>query len=849
MNVVIDQAYYGERGDAYDLRAASDLALARRHTILRRTDRPNTSPGQLTWEPSVVGFPDGEIYVVARIFPDPHAKREGMVWAHALFIDRDAASNLSDFGVLLELLATSPRDETEISSIVLDASQYEPPELPLPGLGAVVAALLTNANGTANATRPVVWLDLMSFPELVRSLWWRLWPALRRQLSFGLAFAPSDVPTGQLLVASPSAFAGRWIDHILIRPGDADPPLSPPVAFLLGHPDGAQLRELRNEIGASLPHLKHVLLLAEYARSLPHIEQGANIDAVRLQCRRLAELAPDPGCGQGPKQRLMEQLAALTAIGDATAVGALRNFPWESFSTWEDAIGQAIASWSIRLLRGSPPQDVGPYALLLQQAFRTNDSRWSTLVRQGIRQALSDWHATAAPVLWTMWLSTTADPLPPPPIVPQRQIVEDDLTRSCPSKLPAPLASALVGWAIDRGLLSVHAAVVAASQSPDAAFRYQLAVDSEPSSIEGLTTLAGRVPPSELVAAALAHDDDRLIQLAARACVGNPDLLQELDARDVRWRRLWLAAINRNIEPLASLPDPAATVETLLDVVLIGEAVDERLLVAVANTVFADLTAYRRRDRVLTVLPTAAVQGFRKSTAAAWFRRFVADPDNTALPEPDLEELVLAPDQIAAWLSSSQAQADRTVLVLCSRVVRVTEAEFSLWLLPRLNSGAGLSEHNSFVLGRLVLGRGWANTARHLADLVLRAHRPDLHSAIAACADLVTVMQRWRLFFRGISSMSSNVDDDWWNALGDVAAHIYPRGPHDGAIWERAGGELKHLTLRGTGREMWATALSALRAGGGGPKISRDRLLQTLRDEFPENQDLAELATRKPWGR
>ena len=74
------------------------------------------------------------------------------------------------------------------------------------------------------------------------------------------------------------------------------------------------------------------------------------------------------------------------------------------------------------------------------------------------------------------------------------------------------------------------------------------------------------------------------------------------------------------------------------------------------------------------------------------------------------------------------------------------------------------------------------------------------------------------------------------------AAALYPAGPVDKGIWERAGGDLAAITLGGTGRSMWWSALRQLDQGGGGQSITMASLMAAMRDDYPNSEMLRKLA-------
>lgn len=74
--------------------------------------------------------------------------------------------------------------------------------------------------------------------------------------------------------------------------------------------------------------------------------------------------------------------------------------------------------------------------------------------------------------------------------------------------------------------------------------------------------------------------------------------------------------------------------------------------------------------------------------------------------------------------------------------------------------------------------------------------------------------------------------------LLDLAVELYPRGPLEDAVWERAGGDVSRLELSGNGRTMWWHALRLLERGGGGDLEPRD-LLRAFAEDHPRHPALS----------
>lgn len=91
---------------------------------------------------------------------------------------------------------------------------------------------------------------------------------------------------------------------------------------------------------------------------------------------------------------------------------------------------------------------------------------------------------------------------------------------------------------------------------------------------------------------------------------------------------------------------------------------------------------------------------------------------------------------------------------------------------------------------------------------------------------------------------SDQASDRLVKDAADVLGDLYPMGPVHNAVWVQAGGDLASLSLDGSGRAQWVSALRLLQLGGGGKDITLQSLLAAARDEFPKSEQLAALEQR-----
>ena len=94
----------------------------------------------------------------------------------------------------------------------------------------------------------------------------------------------------------------------------------------------------------------------------------------------------------------------------------------------------------------------------------------------------------------------------------------------------------------------------------------------------------------------------------------------------------------------------------------------------------------------------------------------------------------------------------------------------------------------------------------------------------------------WNRLTLGLTPVSESVK---WQALESLAAELYPSGPDDHGLWERAGGNDADLPSTGSGRMRWRQGIRYMRQGKPpAPAV----LLADMMEDYPHNERLVHLA-------
>ena len=815
----IEQALYGESRGGHSLLASSgDDAVAT--AIVQRLDLPDTAPPDAEWSPFLRGFPYQDRYVLSRTFRDTAASRGGMVFSHAVLAPLGELVEAPDLQPLVQVLATSDGQRPNATTVRLPRTQTPVHQ----AIDLVDAAEALAATGTF----PVVRLGHIGFDDLVVALWTHLPPEIRRGFAFRLSFGPTDL-VEQLkpaLVCTPHATAGRWSEHPIIRTATPHQPDSLAAAILSGHARATPLIEFMQQMEVR-PATFSDLRLAEQAYQLdirePSLDRRAGV--IRL----IEKLTPDSGTGVAGKKRLAQRLSDALSDARAEAILRLRNLQLSAFPE-PKLIWRAVEKW---LAENSYAQDQDTEMLSVLADATTGDAaveEWRSAILSGLAVAARSTKSSFPKAYWR-WTRMRPEIVAAVfPHIPAEARVEERLAHAAPRTLDQTAAAVLVQLALSRNWFRLHGTVLSARASPSDAARRQVVVDTDPSFIEGLRAALRRAKPAELVECALEIQDPRMSRLAGEAVAKNPKLLAGLDLAQTTAQAVWREALVIEPESWQGPTDPAAAFHSILDGLLDGSQSDPVLLERLSDTPLADLGNYPRRPEIWSRIGESARHKMLTRTANGWLRN-AADAHGPAVPEQDLQTAILADNELEQTLDALIPDCAGRAVGIVAALGRYDQQQFLQLLSTLMSRTTSFPTTDAEGIGRLVLQRRWKDVAAYLLGQ-FKSGRRDLKPALRTCCNM---LDWWERFIHGLVPIS---EFEKWERFQDLAAELYPGGPDDEGLWERAGGDNADLSARGDGRTRWRNALRKVR-NGRGPNSSA--LLTSMMEDFAHNERLPHL--------
>jgi hypothetical protein len=808
--------FFGELNGAHSVLAASSENSISAE-LASKLDLPDTSPPGASWSPYLSGFPHRDRYVLARTMSDAKASRSGMVFSHALIGAKEEITAMPDLRPILRFLSNSPCRPQTSETITIEQSDYgSPPASEY--LAAVANALTSHGNG------PVVLLGDNGFDELVVALWSWLWPSIRNNFAFRLSFGPTDVveiPT-PAVVWTPVSLAGRWPCHRVIGPVTKPEATSLAASVLTGGPEREPMLKFADAIGAEIRDFKALNLLEQAYR----LRYGSRFDELLTLVRLIQALSPTSVAGEQVKQQVLEKLCRLLQDATPVSILLLRNLHL-SATTESDALWTSLRQWTAQ--NHFSAADDTQMATVLENALSSGDAipEWRKAVLAGISDAAVSPDSQFPKAFWRLLQTHPKLVVTLFEYLPTNSDAEKMLVLAAPIRLDASAVEAITTLSLERPWFGLHGAALAAAYSPKDSARRQLTVDFDANNLEGLRLALRLATPEQKVESAIALNEPRIIQMATAEVAKNPKLLAEVDFRAEAAQEIWARALAVNKDAWRGPGNGESVMVLLLDRLLDGHAVSRELIIELASSPLADAHRYARRARLWSSLEGVARDKFLQASASGLLGDSEHELSRSTI-EPELQLAILQSPELNSVLDRLASSRIGTALQLIGLIAQFGEAHFISWMRRAFSRVPSLAVSDAEAIGRLVLMRSWEKALDELASMVRRG-RNDLKPALRICASLLS---RWKRLLLGVAELSHS---ERWGLLEDTAVNLYPSGPDEKGLWERAGGQDGDLVYQGTGRSRWHHVMVQFERG---KRFDIGRLLYEMERDYEKNDEL-----------
>jgi hypothetical protein len=383
--------------------------------------------------------------------------------------------------------------------------------------------------------------------------------------------------------------------------------------------------------------------------------------------------------------------------------------------------------------------------------------------------------------------------------------------------------------------LQLHGKLLARILPIEKAVNTQLELDNDPEHFLALRLMAKEASDIDFIKVSVSNGDPRLLDISSELVSINPSLLENLDVQNLNWREIWLKAILKGAKPLNGIPDAQKSLFELLDLLIAGKEIDNRLIDSFSTTSFNDLSNFHARKEVWKVLPLTSRDSYLSATARTCIESF----DRGVFSLSSIEQPLL--ERIANESFFKSISIDKNIQVASKIALFEHISTIGSSHLVMILEDNHLDRIQATHVGKLILHRGWTQVARFLCQQV--SNRKDFSVALGLCYSLLNFFERVVVKLAGHVDFSIS-KEDWFQSLAEIGAEVLPKGPSQNGIWESCGGKDGDLLIGSSGKDTWIHALNLVKKGRTEVKIGK--LLSELLKESPRNEQLKTLEQVRP---
>lgn len=838
MKIVIHQALCGENEDdkssGFSLLKTTleDKTLAKK--ILPKTNLADLPSSGINWVPAIRGFMIGNHFLILKTYPDSSPKvRTGRLFSHVLIIDKDDVGKVHDLLVLFDHFENDINKDLDIAPI-----EYHPNNLSSANYTSREKKV---AQGIVSNKKNIIWIGQSGFEDMIDKIWRGLDSDTRCKLNFGIQFNPTQVNIDKFnILATPENIAIQWrnrTNFYLIESQEPDTELSLATKSILGDDEAkAQLKDFGNKIEAPIPSIEH-LETWEWCIKVTEIiekeQENKFADVIQL-LMLICVYSKDKSKGDVFKQKILSVLIdLLKGTSDTSEILSLRDVDFTAIKNTNTILQQTLTEWCDKHLFNEKFNKYNPCISIVDKLSDTKQTSiwWRESIKQSLTSKLNHWQKDYAKICW-LWFndeSKTFDILFPF-ISEKMQQIESDLIEAFPRNVSTDLLLDIASFAAKKKWYKLHAvAICEQHKEVHVILNQQLAVDRDENSTGGFEYIANYYRPLDFIGETVHLNDERLWSISGRM-LSKTNFIERLDISNYGWHKIICSALLQGTPIEDLFQHPEFFVYNTLDRLLQGNEVSEEVWSIIVENRLTDIYEYEQRKEAWGVLPSYVKKDFLQATASTYMK---SENEHVSL-EKELHDYLNGVIFLQEYFNQNKRNLS-AILHLFGKVCVTNQT-----LLANFISGYNeqLPKLDAISLGKLVLQKSWERCAENIYEKSKWNY--SYRVALQECQSLLGFFSRLNISLSGWFANIVITQDEWWDALYKIACDLFPKGPNEGNLWEKADGKASELYHNTTGEDAWRKALAKLRKGGC-KDITVSKLLKEMKDKYCINQELNSL--------
>jgi len=839
VTITIHQAICGEQNKAWELLRTTldDNSLAKK--IAFQTDLQDSPPSGFHWQPILRGFLFSDYFLLIKTYPDNSPDvRNGRVFSHCLIINKLDLKNIFDLSPLLSLFKIEMDKDIQLEQINITSDPKKnvilKEDLQLRFNKVIQSFIKLTEN-----SEPIIWVGQNNFDIAVCKLWQLLSPIQKESFNFGINFNPNDISRDNLnFLVIPDNTEKKYENKgiSIIRKEDKVKLKNFSEQFLAGeHEAISKIEAFVKAIEAVNPLINDISIIAKGIPTFENIEKEQDLKLLNTLSNIIAKFSPNENKGTVTKSKLVERISMLVEKADESDIYLLRNFQIKSFKYSEQKISKAIQKWCSNFLLNEEQNYKQNYTEFIIKLYALPKSNWfAFLFRENISKFLGNINLVTSKIIW-IWITKEVAILE---FISNE--IDDTLSaeRFLSDSLPKADEKTLLKirqFASKRNWIRLNATVLKSQFDFRKALEEQLEFDTDKNSFDGIEIITQGISPKEFIITSIAIGDKRCILQSGKLCKKEPKLLADINVENINWQEVWLTAINNGNKVTEGLKEPQKSIHLFFDLIVRGKAVNSTLLEKISETSFANILNYPNRNKIWSKLSPKVKSKFLEKTSSALLEALSKNSTFQVPIDDVLSHYIFTSNAISTFLYYNRNNI-KAALPIFNTYNQLPEHILRDYIS---NYNGKLDVVDATQLGQLTYKRRYTNVAYSIYD---KSHSSkQFRIALAECKELLDLITQGIAWARNLISKVDVTKDEWWAAFTQLSYKLYVGGPTENKIWTQAGGKDYDLLTKGTGKEVWISALQKLRNKNCAGDITLRRLLKTMLEENKRNEELKTL--------
>lgn len=837
MEITIHQIICGEddKGGYGLLKSTlSDLKLAKK--IAFNTDIQEQT-GNYQWDSAIRGFVVDDYFLIMKTFPDRSADvRPGRVFSHVLLILKTDLNNIQNLTTILELLPDKIDKE-----IIIEPIPYKEENDNVTDLSSTYQGRFNKViHGYVNAhdcSKTIIWVGVENF-DIALSLLWKVLPVEEKEaLNFGLNFNADAIPKGKLnFINIPENIESKFLNKgfCLVRKNEnyvlkeifeqliaGDPKANERISNFKAIIETADLsRDAVNNIGKVL-------------NTFENIDSTSDLKKLNTLSHVVAEYSPLKENGVSFKENLLDKICNSILTCDVSELHLIKTFKTNSFNGSERKLTHSVNKWLENHLFCEKETRTKNYSLLFEKLNGINSNWWTENIKHKVDVFLSSIDIDKVSIVMN-WLNQDISILDIiEPVIDISSESENSFTIHLRKSFNKSNFQNLVSFALRRKWLRFHARLMIFEYSFEQALSNQLLVDDNEEYFDGINEMITNISPIAVINFTINNGDNRLIKICGKYCHADSALLANIEISNVNWQAIWLHSILLENEIFDGITEPQEKVYLLLSILLNGESYNIDLLEKISNTQYGNILYYPKRESIWKLLPNNIRTNFLKKTSTTLLKKISTDTTTVIPDDKELSDFIIS-NGISDFLYFNRNNFKVTLPIF------ITFKQLPEYILKDYASNflGNIDVVDATQLGKLVLQRNYKNVAHVIYQKSYSNNQ--FRISLKECYELLDLVDRFWAWSKGLVLNVTISKEEWWNAFAELCHRLYPNGPKENKIWERAEGDESDLILQSTGKETWNAILKKLRFGGC-DEVTPKKLIKKMLDDYKKNEELKTL--------